>query len=792
MYTAHIRSDKTEQTVKTHLADTSYRCAQSGRKLGLSKTAELTGLIHDFGKFSNEFQKYLRYSATHPEDKSLRGKVIHATQGAKYINEKGIDGDAVSRVTATAIALAVASHHGSLMDCITPEGVPALSQRLAGEDSRLHYNEARKKYESLCFPLSRIDVLWNAAKEEIQEVLAYIKSRGLDGRFTMHLIVKSLFSCLVDADRYDTYLFMAGLSANTGLDESIPPWKALSRRLDAHIAELPASHPIDLLRHDISLSCQRFGAREKGIYRLSVPTGGGKTLSSLRFALAHAQRHQMERIFYIIPYTSIIDQNAEEIRRILKRDDLILEHHSNLIRDEEDDTYELLTERWDIPIIFTTSVQFLNSLYASGSRQLRRLHQLANAVLIFDEIQSIPLSCIHLFNGALNFLSVVGGSTIVLCTATQPLLDRTERPLLQSHDAEMIRDVSSVFLQFKRTRLVDTCVDGGYSGEELCGFTLKKMNDLRTGLVILNTKKDAMRLFRDICLRNEHLPPQKQYTIYHLSTNMCPAHRKKILKKIKERLEHDRIICISTQLIEAGVNLSFQCVIRALAGLDSIAQAAGRCNRHGEDDCRDVYIVNMRNEHIENLPSIKTGQEATERILQEMRADPGAYGGDLLSPEAISQYYFYYFYQNKDLMDYLIPGSSESIYDWLSCNQMGRGEYARRYPGMAIPPLVQAFASAGKAFHVIEDNTTSLLVPYEEGKALIADISAQHDLSKTKTLLRRAQQYSVEVFDHTLRAMERENAIYLLPCGLLALRPGYYSGETGITTLQGAMDTLIC
>ncbi|MGH2569316.1 MAG: CRISPR-associated helicase Cas3', partial [Bacteroidota bacterium] len=329
----------------------------------------------------------------------------------------------------------------------------------------------------------------------------------------------------------------------------------------------------------MSQQCFEYSSKSSGLYQLTVPTGGGKTLASLRFALHHASKHEMDRIFYVIPYTSIIDQNAEEVKKILEDKDakgkflgrVVLEHHSNLTPDEETRRQNLLSENWDAPIVFTTQVQFLETLFGSGTQSARRMHQLANSVIIFDEVQTIPVRCVHMFNVALRFLVHNCGSTVVLCTATQPLLDKVEpaqRSLTIPPEYRMMQNEKELFAKLKRVKVHDRRRAGGWSEEDVTELAGQELHKMGSVLIIVNTKNSARSLYQQLSARPTDT--------YHLSTNMCPAHRLGVLNAVKQRLSNKQpVVCVSTQLIEAGVDIDFGSVIRYLAGLDSITQAAG-------------------------------------------------------------------------------------------------------------------------------------------------------------------------------------------------------------------------
>ncbi len=797
MYLAHLRETGEEQSVKEHLENVAKLCEEFGGRIGTPKIAYLIGKLHDMGKTTELFTNYIRYSTSHPEDKSQKGRIDHSTAGAKYIYERFGNGDALDRLTAQIVALTVASHHGGLMDCIDLHGEFIFNNRMEKDEEKILFQEAIQAYGESCYPLQSLEDDFQKAKQEVADLVKKIKSVSLgsdSNYFAMGLLTKYLFSCLIDADRYDTYCFMAGKQEEKSI--GIPKlWEELSFRLEKDLESKPKVTPIDLLRSQISEECKAGAHRGTGIYCLTVPTGGGKTLSSLRFALEHAKETGKERIFYIIPFTTIIDQNARDIKEILKRDDVVLEHHSNIIRDNEDEDYTLLTERWNSPIVFTTMVQFLNSLFVGGTQAVRRMHSLANSVIIFDEIQSAPLKCISLLNGALNFLNAVCHSTVVLCTATQPLLSQTKRPLMLNENPDIISDVQQKFNQFKRVTVKDKRIPGGYDENTLADFVFEQMSDLQSVLVILNTKRAARKLYRRVCETNQSLPEQEKCIIFHLSTSMCPAHRIQVLDELRGLLGHHRVICVSTKLIEAGVNISAECVIRALSGLDSIAQAAGRCNRHGEVRCRNAYIVNMKDENLSMLPDMQEGQNCTERILEEFKQDAHSLDHDLLSVRAMNQYYQYYFYsqENKGIMDYQLPKLSTNIYDLLSGNTEAQKAYFGKTGERPAAALKQAFQTAGEHFQVIDNNTTAVLVPYDNaGSQLVADINGSCSLEQLKNCLGRAQQYSVNLFSQDLRYLESKHAVYLLKNGgVLALNPQYYDKSLGVVTEETPLNFLL-
>ena len=766
MYISRIASDKREQLTVKHLQDTANYTSECAKKINVSGITQLAAFLHDMGKFSGAFVEYLREN-----DRSKRGSIIHSTQGAKHIFELWhCSDDLIVALISEIISNVVAGHHGELMDGISSSGELSLINRIMNTNRELYYEEVKKAYYDADILTNSIEQKLATCKQEFSSFIQVCKMEKLNCAFMVHMLTKFIFSCLVDADRYNAYCF----EINEMPDKAyiVPPWGILAKKLESYLNGKLVKNDIDHIRKDISKKCLNASKRPRGVYKLEVPTGGGKTLSSLRFAINHARKQGMERIIYVIPYLSILEQTAKNIRaslRISSDDEIILEHHSNLIPEvdeKKEKETQLLTSRWSAPIVITTLVQFLESLYSEKAGKLRKMHNMTNAVLIFDEVQSLPIKCVHLFNEAINFLSIFGGSTVLLCTATQPLLDRVERPVKLASVPELIQNSNDDFEKLKRTRIVPRIIPGGYSQPQLRDFILEQVKTAGNCLVILNTKSDAAKIFTTL---KQYINENRlSIKLVHLSTRMCPAHRLEVIDNMKKELGSEHIICISTQLIEAGVDISFGCVIRALAGLDSIAQAAGRCNRNGENpDGSDVYVVNLAEENLSKLPDIKQGSDVTSRILYESV-------NDLLSPTVMERYYKEYFYKRQKEMNYWI-NEDINLYDLLSSNQKGLSAYVNS-GGKAPPALRQAFQKAGEHFCVIENNTTDVLVPYKYGMELIDKYNSSSLKDKSR-LLREMSRYSVALYPNDRKKLENENALYSIGDDIIALDKKYYDTE---------------
>ena len=637
---------------------------------------------------------------------------------------------------------------------------------------------------------------------EISELVQRIaESNTTDGKVNPQLMlqhiglsVRFLFSCLIDADRIDTADFEHKRTRTSRPNGDYVAWSELIDRLEKHLALIPIKHPIDGLRREISQHCLDAASRDTGVYTLTVPTGGGKTLASLRFALHHAEQRKLDRIIYVIPFTSIIDQNAQVVRQILEPESkprdkgkVVLEHHSSVTPEQQNWREKILCENWDAPVVYTTMVQFLESLFGAGTRGARRMHQLANAVLVFDEIQTLPVKCVHLFNNAINFLVEQCNSTVVLCTATQPLLDKVapEKGAIRlAVQHELMRDVQKLFDDLKRVDIKDRRKSGGWTHAEVAQLALDEVQRIGSCLVIVNTKNAARQVFE------ASQSSVDQDALFHLSTDMCPAHRKQELAKVRIRLDSDLpVLCVSTQLIEAGVDVDFGAVIRFLAGLDSIAQAAGRCNRSGRPTKGHVFVVNPAEDDLGMLPDIAIGREQAKRVLDDFARDPVRYGDDLMSPRALADYYRYYFFERQHYMSYCVSksqlGHDDTILNLLSENHLCANEHRRKYRTLPERLLYQSFMSAAKAFKSIDAPTQGVIVPHgDEGKALINDLCSAFEVEKQYKLLKKAQQFTVNVFPHILQKLHEAQALHPVQEGvqILHLLPHFYSPQFGLST----------
>jgi CRISPR-associated endonuclease/helicase Cas3 len=819
---AHIReTDRLSQSLDEHLQEVAKLARENAHKLELDDLGELLGLLHDAGKFSTEFQNYIKSAgglidqdADYYVDASRqKGKVDHSTAGAQWIWQTLPEtGEQLDVVCAQMLSLVLASHHSGLIDCIKPDGKDNFDARITKDDRKTHLSEVRAKFSEE--NRKRIDELFRDPnlRKPLKTLLRNLWEReinyertienpsseftGLRYFFKIGLLLRMMFSCLIDADRTNTANFEKKRVAALRQKGEYIDWQILADRLETHLANFEQSKTIDRERAKISDDCKTAAARDKGIYTLTVPTGGGKTLASLRFALHHALHHKnIDHIFYVIPFTTIIDQNAEVVRKILElpgeKDRVVLECHSNLTGEHETWRGKILSENWDAPVIFTTNVQFLETLFAGGTRSARRMHQLARSIIIFDEIQALPIRTVHMFCNALNFLVEQCEATAVLCTATQPLLGGVDKhlgALKYTQKSEIIsRDLTELFAQFRRVEIIDRILPGdGYTCEEIAALALEEQKISGSVLVVANTRKAAREIYRHIRKNFEH--------VRHLSAAMCPAHRKKVLAGIRERLDDSLpVICVSTQVIEAGVDIDFGAGIRILAGLDSIAQTAGRINRNALRPGGRVLLVNLAEENLKKLSDIREGKHAAKRILDDFKdgSDSDMLGPDILDPKTIARYFDYYFYNRKDEMSYAVEVERDDcLLNMLSNNKLALAQYEKerkkevRVEGGEKPLkkcLPQSFESAAAKFRAIDAPTRGLIVPYGEGGEIITKLCGSFDPEKDGALLREAQQYSVNVYPNVwknlngiIKEVQKGTDIWYLP-------ETYYSQEVGLS-----------
>lgn len=791
-YPAHIRRDTdgaplSEQTVEEHCRNTASYAARALEPAGLSSSGYLAGLLHDAGKFTARFRDYL------VSQSGARGSVNHTFAGVRLLLERywHKDDATFGSVICELLALAVGSHHG-LFDCVDRQQKNGFIHRLTKED--IDYREAKENFLRFCAGQEDLDRRFQAALEELTPVLERILSMTGDEAdeerydqetaFYAGLLARLLLSAVIEGDRRDTAEFQNNRQFPAGYsgEELGQLWGTLLERVEKKLDSLPQDSPIDRARQAISDRCRQAAERPGGVFRLNVPTGGGKTLSGLRFALAHAGYHGKQRVIFTSPLLSILDQNAAVIRDFVQDNSLILEHHSNLVHPQEDgqqlDEREFLAETWEAPIIITTLVQLLNTLFSGKAAAIRRFHALCGSVIVIDEVQTVPSKMLTLFSLAVNFLAEICGATVVLCSATQPCMEQTEHPL-HTPIPELVPYDPDLWRVFRRTEIQNA---GALSLEQVADLALRRLEAADSLLIVCNKKEQARRLCG--------LLEGGDFALFPLSAAMCPAHRQDTLAKLRRSLtQGDRkTVCVSTQVIEAGVDISFACVIRLAAGMDSIVQAAGRCNRGGEAGpgvLAPVCIVPCQNESLGRLLDIQWGKTATQELLEEFALHPEQYGGRLDSDEAIGAYYrTLYRLAPGNHHDYVWQQGQPSLFSLLSLNRYCTGEQPYYFR--------QAFRQAGSLFHVFEENTVDVIAPYGRGADLIQELNgerAKQDPPYLKALLEQAKPYTVSLYRYQLDRLLAEHSLIPLSGGALGLG-GHYSEQSGFFAGESDLDFL--
>ena len=555
-------------------------------------------------------------------------------------------------------------------------------------------------------------------------------------------------------------------------------WERLENILDKKNNSFE-NNELNNIRKEIYNFCKINSPYNKGFFELSAPTGGGKTLSSFRFAVGHAKKHGLDRIIYVIPFLNIIEQNAIVIKELLAlnglKEELVLESHSdginekfdtndlNIVDDENITTYY---NNWDEPIVFTTMVQFLENVYAGGTNAIRRFHNMANAVIIFDEIQALPSKCVHMFNLLVKFLVNFANCSVVLCSATQPPLSNLQNKIMNLPMAKKI--VTKSYPTLKRTNIINKIdIKNGTTLEEIAQNAINLAKEKNNCLIIVNTKASVTKLF--------NLMKNCGIFIYCLTTNLCAQHRLKKIKEIKKKLcENKKIICISTNLIEAGVDIDFACVIRFIAGIDNIVQSAGRCNREGKlkDEngnkiLGEVFLYYNKEENIDKLKELKDSQTFLIDLISNREID-------FSSEDIIQKYYKYKFMQENYKLNYPIENNTNQ-FELLSQNEKLVNYAQLKNKNISIGPIVASFDISAQHFKVIDNNQISVIVPYGYGKTIIKNLK-----ENKLDYLKKAQRFTVNIFVNKINDLFNSNAIENLEHGILVLKEGFYDKNLGV------------
>lgn len=716
-YYAHSAQDKLGnllpyehwQTLQSHASNVGNLAAAFAQNFGADEIARYTGQLHDLGKYSLPFQKRLKGEAK---------SVDHATAGAKIAVERW--GNAIGKL----MAFCIAGHHAGLANG-NGEGDNrrTLKQRLAlqfGAD------------------IPALDNLWQQEIKLPQNLSAPpLKADAHHPFFSYAFFTRMLYSCLVDADYLDTEAFYSNLENKVIERGGYPDLNALQhnfnqfindfRRRIAQASEQTEAEKrnaaLNRLRSEILDHAVEQAAQAQGLFTLTVPTGGGKTFTSMAFALEHAKRHGMRRVIYVIPFTSIIEQNAAEFRKAFGElgEQAVLEHHSTfddgkLQNETTKDKLRLASENWDAPIVVTTAVQFFESLFADRSSRCRKLHNIAGSVIILDEAQMLPLNLLLPIMQAIKELAQNYRCSIVMCTATQPAV-QAENGFYRGF--EYVREIApkptALFDKLRRTTVQ-------HIGTQTDADLLAKLGEHPQMLVIVNNRRHARSLYDQA----KHLEGT-----FHLTTLMCAKHRSQKLDEIRGRLKNgEPCRVIATSLIEAGVDVDFPLVMRAEAGLDSVAQAAGRCNREGKRPSENSFVWIFAPEEKWQAPP----ELATQAAVMRLTAD--SFSDDLLSTQAVATYF-------AEL--YQLKGSELDNKKILKMhNDTGQS-------------LDFPFQTIADKFRMIESHMQPLIIPFDvEAESLISSL---HHADHIGGLLRKLQPYTVQIPEKALAALYKAGRI---------------------------------
>jgi len=692
---AKLKSDgsfENPHLLTDHLTGTAALSEKFSAIFGLQKIGLSLGLTHDLGKASDAFQERIRLKTGFDiEEARLEGKTVHhvdhSTAGAQLLVKH------YGPQLGLLLAYIVAGHHSGLPD---GQGVSdsALTKRL--KKNIEDYSKLSQWVKEQLPPIQAQDFL--PVKSKIKRLDAY----------KIQFLIRMLFSALTDADFLDTEDYMEPKK-----------YKSRKRQIDIEqtaqhfeqfldeLAQKPQTK-INQKRNEILRQCRNAAAHQPGLFSLTVPTGGGKTISSMAFALEHARKYELRRVIYVIPYTSIIIQNAQAFRDIFQSlgNDIVLEHHSNLEPRHETLFNRLAAENWDAPIVVTTNVQFFESFYANRSSSCRKLHNVADSVIIFDEAQMLPPEVLKPSLSVIKELVEDYGCSAVICTATQPAIVKSDFLKAGLENVrEIIPNPQRLYEQFKRVTVHR--IPAKLSADGLAD----RLAENYQALAVVNTRREAREIYQKLSKKTD------TSQCFHLSTMMCPQHRADTLKAMRERLKFGQSCrVVSTQLIEAGVDVDFPVVYRAAAGADSLAQAAGRCNREGKLESGKVFVFES-----ENLPPPGHLRQSAESGFYTLKAFPD----DPLSLQAVD-FYFRDFYGKQN---YAHNMDKKNIMDLCTMRSD------------AIP-----FAQITREFSFISEKTIPIVVPYgEDGEKAISGLRRCFKGLVPRDLRRQIQRYLVNL-----------------------------------------------
>lgn len=804
-----------------HLDSVGAKCSSSllslpsFSHLRVSSLGYLLGYLHDLGKFSPEWQEYLRVSHFRLESDIKR--VPHSKYGAYYLIDKflpsGFDYLALKkRFLIEACSMIIYGHHSGMSDIISFEDSEYFLDRFSSDFRR----DSLDTYHSILDILdesfvSKIEQLFCEALDEIDFIFESMLAKNSKivlqgvpvGYLNSYFWLRTFQGILVDADREDSMESVGDFVIKKSLRSLVDGRPFVKDLIDVFESNLAiksnTTDPLQCLRADVSSKCLSASSESSGIHCLTVPTGGGKTFASLRYALHHADIHGKDRIIYVIPFTSIISQNVSASRWILGSssdadEDFILEHHCNYSNENailSDREHRYFEETWDMPIIFSTCVQFMNTMFSPSNTDARRVSRLNNSVIVFDEVQTIPHKARNLFCSMLNFLKEKFCCEIVLCTATQPLLNDSVNRNSKDHsipadvDGDIIADYLKLFDDTQRSSV--KVLEDSMEVSEIVQLAkdnalikdVYRDGSIGTGaaMVITNNKFHTLQLF-------QAAESDKRFDVYHLSTSMYVKHRNEVINEIIEKLKDNRrekpLLLFTTPLIEAGVDIDFGCVIRCMTGLVSIKQSEGRCNRENKKTNSRFFVVEPDALSVKkNPPSLAADIAATRSAWNRYKIDIANNAEsykDELDVKLISFYYNSLYSKNDVKNTFSYPVQKDyNLIDMLSLN-------AQKKTRKISSILNGSFRTAQKEFQLIDDFSCGAIVECAESKGLIKALKECNNKKEFKKLLRKATSYMITFGNKTRERLDSIGALMPIneDCDIEYLVDGIYHTSYGL------------
>lgn len=736
---AHTYGSK-DQPLLTHLHDTRYIGKRYGEALHLSSVCAFVCLLHDVGKANDEFQNYLRHETAFGPEHSVYGAII----ATELIEDTTLSKDSwYYTYLSNLCGNTILSHHNKLG-----------AYDYTGDDGDIYLSKLNKTVDPQIMGQVEKWVKQSHVIDEAKElILNSISELNIIGQEKLvkyaYFYQRFIQSVLIDADHYDTAL--GGYNSNAVQKvEEYNSWRSnklneFSKNIETNVSSLTADTPIDWIRSKVSQEAVDNAKKPAGVHELVLPTGAGKTLAGIRYALKKTQKASLKRVVYVAPFLSVVEQTAKTYREFLGGDETsVLEYHSSITISPRNPKYYYASDSWGAPVIATSQVAYFNAIFGKGSKNIRHFHSLIQSVMICDEIQSVPIKLTAMHNLWVNFIHEATTTEFVLSTGTEPVFGETKEPM--KIDGPLVEHNGAIEQLMRRVNVVDD-TNKTMGLDELCDYVMSRSKG-KSMLVILNTKKGVQALFNALPYANK----------YSISTSMCAEHRDDVLSQINMNLNTNPIV-VATSAIEAGVDISFSAGIRALTGMDSIVQSFGRTNRNGEAERTTDYIISVDNavDNLWGLPEVFHRGLITKALLRKYNPN------DIFSSAVLHEYY-------------------RSVYK--SADKAGETEYPQEEQGLST--LYQATTGSSKYtplsweknhgrqvmftapqtvaenMNVIATDTTTVIVPYKKGKEIIEKLQGSCSQEEVSALLKQAQRYSISVYD-TNNVVEDSNGFFYLP-----------------------------